>query len=127
MADVIPLPTAAPAPPSRTRWRGRYPPVVTRMESARAKRALEQRRARLQKLEDEIDSCRREIGGSTTADALLELSNSARRGEVFGVVLAWEDAAGEQTAMICAEFEADRSRALDAAERLCGAIDSLER
>jgi hypothetical protein len=122
MADVITLPTAAANPPPRIRWRGKYPPVVTKMGPNRARRAEEKRRERLRKIREARELDER---ADVTSKVLLALSYRARRGEVSGVVLAWEDSDGEQTALICGEFEADRLRAHEAAGRLCEVIDDL--
>jgi hypothetical protein len=59
------------------------------------------------------------------ASALSELHHLALRGEVAGAVLAWEDVAGNQTAILCGEFEADKLRAREAAGRLYETVEDL--
>jgi hypothetical protein len=129
VADVIALPTAAADLPPRVQWRGRYPREVTAINSVRQKRRREQDRDRLQKFERHAALARSENvdGRSEAANALLNLYDLAMRREIAGIVLALENSQGEQTALVCAEFVEDHSRAVDAAERLYEVLGSLDR
>jgi hypothetical protein len=118
MADVIPLPTAAADPLPKRRWHGQYPQGVTPISRQRYKRKAEERQVRL-------DAVGPALSTNATAGAFLELYALALRGEVAGVVLAWEHTDETRTAILCGEFDADRSAAREIAGRLCDAIDEL--
>jgi hypothetical protein len=122
MADVIVLPTAAANTVPRRRWHGQYPKGVAPISRQRCKRKEEKLEARYR----EMREAARPVPEST-AEALLHLHRCALRHDVLGVVLVREDAYGHRTAAICGDFGADRSRALEAAERLCKVIAGLDR
>jgi hypothetical protein len=118
MTNVVTLPTAAAEPLPKRRWHGRYPKGVTPISGKRLRRLAEQRDSKVHRAEPGKVSY-------TTDEALLQLYHRAVRGELAGVVLFWEDAAGKRTATLCGEFEADRVRALEAAGDLYEILEGL--